>query len=33
VLPDEKLLAAELDKTRRELEARSGRREFGPERD
>ncbi len=29
VLPDEKLLAAELDKTRRELEARSGARDFG----
>jgi len=33
VLPDEKLLAAELDRTRRELEARRGGREFGPERD
>ena len=29
VLPDEKLLAAELDKTRRELEARRGARDFG----
>jgi predicted nuclease of restriction endonuclease-like (RecB) superfamily len=29
VLPDEKLLAAELDKTRRELEARSDLRDFG----
>jgi predicted nuclease of restriction endonuclease-like (RecB) superfamily len=33
VLPDEKLLAAELDKTRRELEARSGARDFGAARD
>ena len=33
VLPDEKLLAAELDKTRRELEARSGARDFGVARD
>ncbi len=33
VLPDEKLLAAELEKNRRELEARSAGRDFGAERD